>query len=246
MDSKAPRVLLVEDDASLRRFVALALDELPIELQCCADVDTALDALAQAPAGLVITDLMLPGRSGFELIDALAAAPELRGAAKLAVFSAGLNPTTRDRLLAGGAVWRLLPKPCSVAELEACVREAVLAQPPEPAVVPSAPQAESDGERAITQHFGGNRALYQAFLSSCLQQFGRDIEQGERARQAGDAAALRHLARSLKSVLLTLGHPDASQLAAELERATERGDWLQAGPLWQALRGRLQHLLPPA
>ncbi|MET0519848.1 MAG: response regulator [Burkholderiaceae bacterium] len=241
-----PLVLLVEDDASLRRFVALALDELPVELQCCADVDAALAALAQQPAALLITDLMLPGRSGFELIDCLAADPALRGAARLVVFSAGLNPAVRARLLAGGMVWRLLPKPCSVAEIEACVREGALAGPPALAACPATPTpslpTESGTELAIGRHFGGNRALYQAFLASCLRQFGDDIEQGELAWAAADLAALRRLAHSLKSVLLSLGHPAASALAGRLELAAEQGQAGDAGTLWPQLRECLREL----
>lgn len=59
-----PRVLLVEDDPSLRRFVALALDELDIQLLRCASVAEAVEVLSQGPVRLVLTDLMMPGESG--------------------------------------------------------------------------------------------------------------------------------------------------------------------------------------
>lgn len=240
--SQRPRVLLIEDDASLQRFVALALDEFEIELRVVADVDSALAELASAPVALILSDLMLPGRSGFELIDALAAQPELQGGARLVVFSAGLNPQTRQRL-ERPQVWGLLSKPCSLAELELCVREALVA----PARPPAAPQqAEPAGDElaasAIQTHFGGNEALYRAFRASCLQQFRADLAEGDRALNAADAPALHRLAHSLKSVLLTLGHAEASALARALEACCEQADEAGAAALWQSLRAELEAL----
>jgi CheY-like chemotaxis protein len=239
MDGR-PRVLLVEDDASLQRFVSLALDELAIELLCCASVDAALDALQVQPVQLILTDLMLPARSGFELIQALAAAPALRGEARLVVFSAGLTPAVRRRLEEGGRVWRLLSKPCTVGELETCVREGLLPNVGKStAASADLARAPVDADSAVERHFGGNRALYLAFRASCLPQFLRDAQAGEQACQLRDMPALRRLAHSLKSVLLTLGHEQASALARRLESCAEREDWEGALPLWGQLREQL-------
>ena len=223
-----PRVLLVEDDASLRRFVELALGELPITLVACADVDAALAELGLQAAALVITDLMMPRRSGFELIDALNAEPALQAGARMVVFSAGLNPEVRLRL-ASASVWRLLSKPCSVAELEACVRDAL-------------GLAQHEEDQAVARQFGGNRALYQAFRASCLAQFGADIRAGDGACMQGDGPALHRLAHSLKSVLLTLGHADDAALARQLEDSAAHARWDEALPLWQRLREALVRL----
>ncbi|QPF74067.1 response regulator [Roseateles sp. DAIF2] len=243
--SERPRVLLIEDDASLQRFVQLALEDLDLELLTAGSVDEGLAELARAPVALIMTDLMLPGRSGFELVDSLAAQPALRAGARLAVFSAGLNPETRQRL-APPKVWRLLSKPCSLAELEACVRDALseagretassLAHPP------AAGGMDGDQEAAIAQHFGGDAPLYHAFRASCLRQFRADMAEGERACSSADAAALRRLAHGLKSVLLTLGHAEASALAQDLEGASERADWGLAERLWRQLKGAIATL----
>jgi len=235
-----PRVLLVEDDASLQRFVALALEELNIELLLCSGVDAALALLAQQGVQLILTDLMMPGRSGFELIEELTARPALRGEARLVVFSAGLTPPVRQRL-ESQQVWRLLSKPCSVAELEACISDGVglgtygVAEPP----------VDPDSS-AIAQHFGGNAALYQAFRASCLQQFAADLTAGDLACAQTDSPALRRLAHSLKSVLLTLGHAEASARAGRLEDLAEHlsqaRDWPAARLQWQGLREAMAQL----
>lgn len=242
-----PRVLLVEDDLSLQRFVQLALEDFEIELLTVGSVDAGLAELARAPAALVLTDLMLPDRSGFELIEALAAQPALRAGARLAVFSAGLTPATRARL-ERPEVWRLLSKPCGLAELEACVRDALAAEvavPAPPSAPESRPEADDAGPpqarqaAAIAEHFGGNAPLYHAFRASCLQQFRADMAEGDQALAGGDAPALRRLAHSLKSVLLSLGHDQAADLAKALELAGEQADTAAMRALWPRLRTAL-------
>ena len=244
--SRPARILLVEDDASLQRFVELALEELGIELQIVGRVGAALDALRAAPANLIITDLMLPDQSGVDLLAALEREPALRGQARVVVFSAGLSPTVRAQL-AAHEVWRLLSKPCSVVALEDCVRDG-LAQQTAPASSATATAtatarmpatAETD---PIEQHFGGNTELYLAFRASCLQQFLLDLKSGDLACAQGDAPALRRLAHSLKSVLLTLGADAASALAGALEHSAEQADWPVALPQWQTLRASIDQL----
>ncbi|MDH0865701.1 response regulator [Mitsuaria sp. GD03876] len=203
------RVLLVEDDPTLQRFVAMALEDDEVRLQACISVDEALLALATQSFDLVISDLMLPGRHGLDLLQTLKQRPQLRGHARLAVFSAGLNPAVREQLEALG-VTRFLSKPCSLADLQSCLDG--LSGASAASAMPSIHQA------AIEQYFGGNAALYQAFLARCRVQFPLDIAAGRVACEQGEHVKLRHLAHSLKSVLLTLGHAEAAGVARQLEQ----------------------------
>ncbi len=222
------RVLLVEDDPSLQRFVALALEDQDVRLVGCTSVDEALRTLATHAFDLIITDLMLPNRTGQDLLATLQDQPELRGRAWLAVFSAGLNGPVRQQLTALGAQ-RFLVKPCSLAELRACVEEArpAVAAGSSPDTLGAAGQpaqdaAETPAADAVETFFGGNTALHQAFLERCKAQFPKDLAQGRDAAQRGDAQTLRHLAHSLKSVLMTLGYPQAAATARALEDLAHR------------------------
>ncbi len=184
-----PRVLLVEDDTSIARFVQMALDELPIELVICTNVPDAMQALHTDSVRLIITDLMLPGESGIDLVQQLLNDPALGGKVPVAVFSAGLTPAVREQMMAM-KVWRLLSKPASVLDLEACVRDALhlnTDHPDHPARTPttatvtvtadsiSANSAETDEAQAIATHFAGDAFLFKAYRDSCLHQFHADV-----------------------------------------------------------------------
>lgn len=246
-------MVLVEDDPLVRQLLAMVWDDYALALVTCTHVAEALAVLRQAPADLIITDLMLPGESGIGLLARLAAEPGLRGQARVAVFSAGLNAGVLAQLQAFD-IWRVLHKPLPIGELQDCVEAAgarlraqvataeagaSTAQAPAAALAAAAATAAA---AAAAEHFGGNMALFTAFRKAALQQFGHDIDSGDAAAQRGDAPALRRLAHSLKSVLRSLGHGAFGQLAATLEASAERADWAAARPQWHALRHALAEL----
>jgi CheY-like chemotaxis protein len=243
-----PRVVCVDDDASIRRFVGLVLEDLPVEVLTCADAAAARELLRQGPVALLLTDLMMPGESGFELLASLVADPALRGGALLAVFSAGLNATTRARL-EGLDVWRELGKPVSVQALEDCVTQAVARAPgphrPTAEAAAPAPASGStadfsDAERhAIRELFGGDAGLYGAFRDQALQQFALDRQALAAALQAADWPAVHRQAHSLKGALATLGDAQGRALALALENAAAAPDIAACGQAWPALD---QHL----
>jgi CheY-like chemotaxis protein len=123
------RVLLIEDDASIQRFVELALEDEPVTLHPAPTVADALAQLrTQGPFRLIFTDLMLPDGSGQQVLQALAAEPGLRAGARVAVFSAGLSAETRARLDTLG-VDEVIAKPASLAQLLQCLQRALAAAP---------------------------------------------------------------------------------------------------------------------
>jgi CheY-like chemotaxis protein len=230
------RVILVEDDPSLRRFVAMALSDLRVDLVPCGDVPDAIAALSAGPARLVITDLMLPGEPGSTLVARLHQDAALRGNARVVVFSAGLTPQLNTELTRMG-VWRQLHKPVPLAELRACVSEALAEAPAAPVEAPAAAPAGVA--------FGGNQAMFERFRAACLLQFADDVQRGDAACQAEDAPALRRLAHSLVSVLSILGHTEASAVAARVETLATAGGTTPLWDEWAVLRQALRALAPP-
>lgn len=245
----APKVLLVEDDSSIARFVQMALEELPIELVVCTNVPDAMQALHSGGVELVITDLMLPGESGIDLVQRLLQEPAGKRSTPVAVFSAGLTPPVREQLQAM-KVWRMVSKPASVAELEACVSDALALASDRSAIAPetaAAGSGDSDGvtvdeAQAIATHFAGDGFLFKAYRTSCLQQFPTDVRQGDAASAEQDWPALRRLAHSLATVLLTLGHPTQSVRARQLENAAAQPAPDACREHWHMLKSFLTHL----
>jgi CheY-like chemotaxis protein/HPt (histidine-containing phosphotransfer) domain-containing protein len=248
MTTALPRVLLIEDDASLRRFVGIVLEDLPLELVACESAAQALTVLTHSPVDLILTDLMMPGESGLELLERFKANPALRGSAKVVVLSAGLTPAIQA-LLESLLVWETLHKPVSVAALAQCVTRA-LALPdahPAPSTCPDdqetpAPTKTSPQDDAVQVYFVGNVELFTAYHAQCLSQFHDDIRAGDTATQCGDLPALQRLAHSLKTVFQTLGYPLLSTQARALEDLSGHGNTGAAQAGWVALRDKLQAL----
>jgi two-component system cell cycle response regulator CpdR len=64
------KILLAEDDDSMRSFLAKALERAGHEVTACADGEEGLDALEKAgdsTFNLLLTDIVMPGLDGIEL-----------------------------------------------------------------------------------------------------------------------------------------------------------------------------------
>ncbi|PZP33894.1 MAG: response regulator [Roseateles depolymerans] len=212
------RLLLIEDDLSIARFVEMALEDLPaLELRNVRSLAEAQTALAAGGWHLVISDLMLPdGSAELLLREGLA---QRDGAPPWVVFSAGLN-AQRQTLLSGLGVKRVLHKPVALGELLDTVEALLLPADAETAApeasaasAPAAPMAADP----VAQHFGGDRVLFEGFLAGCVERFADDLAQGDAACARGDAPELRRVAHGLKAVLHLLGQPALSELARGIE-----------------------------
>jgi CheY-like chemotaxis protein len=73
MSSHRSRVLIVDDDATVRDVIALAVASGGRDPVRVATVPDALAELEREPVDLVVTDLNLPGSGGLELLAELSA-----------------------------------------------------------------------------------------------------------------------------------------------------------------------------
>ena len=71
----AERILLVEDDDSLREVLTINLEDLGLSVDQASDAEEALSlfkhARAETPHALVISDIKMPKMNGLELLDRL-------------------------------------------------------------------------------------------------------------------------------------------------------------------------------
>ena len=67
-------VLVVDDDTDFCRLIQIGLEQASIESTPASSVDAALEALGGLPRGkvdLILLDIAMPGRRGWELVDEL-------------------------------------------------------------------------------------------------------------------------------------------------------------------------------
>ena len=121
------RILIVEDQADLRKLVTLTLGATRYELLEAADAAQALEAVRGAPPDLVLLDVMLPGgMDGLEVCRRIKADARLDGTI-VVMMTASDQAEQRARIRAAGAD-RYVAKPFSPRELRALV-ESLLAEP---------------------------------------------------------------------------------------------------------------------
>jgi diguanylate cyclase (GGDEF)-like protein/PAS domain S-box-containing protein len=114
-----PRVLLVDDDVSVRRLLTRYFVDLGLHVFEADNPFAALGRMADGPFELVVTDIDMPERSGLWLVE------ELRGRARdlpLIVMTGGELQKAGIRALYGPDV-RLIRKPFELKELETILQD---------------------------------------------------------------------------------------------------------------------------
>ena len=107
-------VLLVEDEVDQLETMAFTLRRRGYEVVTAGDTGGAEEYLARHIPDLLVTEMMLPGRSGFQLLRLAAERWDRRVPAIM--MSGNTAPAHRDYALAMGAT-EFLAKPFSLAEL---------------------------------------------------------------------------------------------------------------------------------
>ena len=137
----ADRVLVVDDEPDIVALVAYHLAKAGYRVSTAASGDDAVAVARQECPALIVLDLMLPGMSGFDVLEQLRADPTTHGVAVL-LLTARREEPDRIRGLSLGAD-DYLTKPFSPQELVLRVA-AILRR------VGASPQAEGDVLRVGT------------------------------------------------------------------------------------------------
>jgi hypothetical protein len=111
------RVLCVEDDLDTREMLLTVLAERQANVTGVASVDAALRQLGERHFDLLVSDLGMPARDGFDLIRTVRELPPERGGAIPAVaLTAYASEADRARAL-GAGFDAFVPKPIDVVRL---------------------------------------------------------------------------------------------------------------------------------
>ncbi|HWZ82695.1 MAG TPA: sigma-54 dependent transcriptional regulator [Terriglobales bacterium] len=114
-----PTILIVEDEAKMRRLLELNLGEEGFKTILAADAETGAKLLASESVDLVLTDLKLPVMSGLELLQI---AKQHNAALPVVVMTAFGSVETAVEAMKAGATDYVL-KPFSLAEIRMVVKK---------------------------------------------------------------------------------------------------------------------------
>ncbi len=115
------RVLLIEDEPNIIEAIRFILSRDGWAVDVHSDGATALEAVAKRNPDLVILDVMLPNKSGYDILADLRADPETEALPVLMLTARGQS---KDREMAERiGVSRFMTKPFSNAEVLNSVRE---------------------------------------------------------------------------------------------------------------------------
>ena len=121
-DSTAIRILVVDDEAPIREFVARALNHMDgYHVETAEDGLEALDVLARSPFDLLITDIVMPGLDGIEL--ALKVAKDYPD--MIILMMTGYATEKQRTYGLDHLIHKVVTKPFSLKQISAAVREAL-------------------------------------------------------------------------------------------------------------------------
>ena len=119
IDDPRPRILIADDDPSIRRMLTLSLRNDGYRTADACDGGEALEAMRAGQTDLVLLDLMMPKVTGWDVLAERAAAPELRKIPVIVITAERGDGLTK--ICSDGAC-SLLPKPFELAALRALVK----------------------------------------------------------------------------------------------------------------------------
>lgn len=117
------RILIVEDDPNISMSLSYVLGRSGYVTDLESDGAAAVSTARNVGPDLMLLDLMLPGRNGYEVLDALRSAPDLKDLPVIMLTAKG-RPEDRDAAIAHGANG-FLTKPFANADLISAVEDQI-------------------------------------------------------------------------------------------------------------------------
>lgn len=126
-DSRTPVILVVDDDLDTRDMYRFVFESSGYSVTDADDVSAALRAAEATPPGLVVTDWILHGGRGIDVLERLRARAALRRLPGIIVTGLALDASTLARAGAAGCE-RVLLKPVDLDVLTSAAGDAIRVQ----------------------------------------------------------------------------------------------------------------------
>jgi two-component system, cell cycle response regulator len=190
----AARILIIEDNTTNMTLMVYLLEAFGYSVASAADGEEGWQAAQQEPADLIVCDVHLPKRDGYEVVKLLKAEPKLQAVPVIAVTALAMVGDREKMLEAGfdGYIGKPIEPSTFVSQIEQFLPAALRAQPPS-----ETGQAAESGASAAPQQQSKNTTILvvddsqvnRELIRSTLEPFGfsllfaEDVKQGwERAQ----------------------------------------------------------------
>ena len=118
--SQRPRVLIAEDDDSLRRLIEMRLAADGFELRCAEDGVRALEEMADWTPHVAVCDVMMPRLSGLSVVRTMRTREATRSVPVVLLTARCFDEDIQDVMELGGVTY--MPKPFDFAHLCTTIR----------------------------------------------------------------------------------------------------------------------------
>ena len=146
---RKPMVYFIDDSATMREVIKIAFRREDLEVITCHDASSAIDLMENNAPDLVITDVIMPGRDGYDVCEYVRKHPRF-ARTPVVLMSGVVNKSVAERAF-GVQANELIRKPFQPQDLIARVRH-LLAVPVETA---PAPQESEVAVAALSSIFSG-------------------------------------------------------------------------------------------
>ncbi|MFZ4791687.1 MAG: response regulator transcription factor [Candidatus Competibacteraceae bacterium] len=117
----ASKILVVDDEPNIVLSLEFLMKQAGFQVRTASDGEAALTAVAAEPPDLVLLDVMMPRKNGYEVCQAIRANPDWKGV-RIIMLTAKGREVEREKGLALGAD-DYITKPFSTKEVVERVRE---------------------------------------------------------------------------------------------------------------------------
>jgi CheY-like chemotaxis protein len=225
------RILLAEDSEINRRLAVALLEQPGHTVVSAKNGREALDALETESFDVVLMDVQMPEMDGLEVTRRIREREGSTGGhVPIVALTAHALKGDRERCLKAG-MDGYVAKPIRPEELFLTIESV------------TGDAAGVHWEEAL-EALGGNRKLLDIISRAALEESPRLLQDLRNSIAAGDAAALRIAAHSLRGGFRYFGQSQATDLAARLERMGETGNLEEAGELLDRLESATARMLP--
>lgn len=107
MDKK--RILIVDDEKDFTEIISTLLDFHDFHADTINDPRDVLPVLQKSSFDLIVTDLMMPGMNGFELVDKLREDPRTKSIPVIVLSAKTLSDDERKKLMLNNVTFLIKP-----------------------------------------------------------------------------------------------------------------------------------------